>query len=69
MAENEAVFTIRDVDSTDEAQDIKEELEDLEGVMGVAVDQTGRAEVRFDYDLISEESVKNQVREYGYEIE
>lgn len=70
MAENNAAFTISGIDSEVAARSISEELEDLDGVMGATVDhQSGEAEVRYDYDLLSEEAVKDRVRESGYEVE
>lgn len=70
MAENNAVFTVLDVGSESDARAIETDLEELDGVMGATVDpETGEAEVRYDYDLLAEERVKDQVREFGYEIE
>lgn len=70
MAENTADFTITGVDSVSEARDIEERLKELDGVMAADVDrENGDTTVRFDYDLLSEERVRNQVRDAGYEIE
>ena len=70
MAENDAQFTVRGVDSEDDAREIEDELHDLEGVMGADVDpESGEATVKVDADVLSGERVKITVREMGYEVE
>ena len=70
MAENRANFAVRGIESEDERRRIRDELEDVEGVMEADVDaESGEVSVRFDFDLLSEEKVKSTVRELGYEIE
>lgn len=68
MAENVAEFTVRGLDSEAECEDLVAELEDLEGVMGAAVDPAGEAAVRYDADILAEERVKITVRDLGYEV-
>lgn len=70
MAENTATFTVRGVDSEDDVEDIKDELGDVDGVMGVTIDRnSGETEVTYDYDVLSEERVAITVREMGYDVE
>lgn len=69
MAENEATFTIRGIDSADDARGIEDDLEAVDGVMGATVDESGEAEVRYDADLLAEERVKVTVRDAGYEVD
>lgn len=70
MAENTATFTVQGVDSEDDVQTIKDELGDVDGVMGVTIDQnSGETEVTYDYDVLAEERVKITVREMGYDVE
>ena len=70
MAENTASFTVRGIESEDEAETVEGELEEIEGIMGAQIDGgSGEAEIRFDYDLLSEERVETTVRDMGYEVE
>lgn len=70
MAENSSEFTVRGIESADEAEDIESELEALDGVMGADVDpESGDTEVRVDVDVLSEERTEITVREMGYELE
>lgn len=70
MAENTATFTVQGVNSEDDVQTIKDELGDVDGVMGVTIDQnSGETEVTYDYDVLAEERVKITVREMGYDVE
>jgi copper chaperone CopZ len=69
MAQNEATFTVRGIESEEDARDIEDELGELEGVMGARIERSGEAEVKYDYDILSEERVKITVREMGYEVE
>lgn len=70
MAENEVSFTVHGVESEAEVQNIKDELEEVDGVMGAEIDrESGEAVIRYDVDLLAEERVKITVREMGYEIE
>lgn len=70
MAENSSEFTVRGIESADEAEDIENELEALDGVMGADVDpESGDTEVRVDVDVLSEERTEITVREMGYELE
>jgi len=69
MAENSSEFTVRGIESADEAEDIENELEALDGVMGADVDpENGDTEVRVDVDVLSEERTEITVREMGYEL-
>ena len=68
MAENRADFTVRGVESEDDVRTIREGLAELDGVMEAEVDPgTGEASVRFDYDVLSEERVRQAVHDLGYE--
>lgn len=70
MAENTAEFVIQGLSSEDDAREIRESLDDVDGVMSMDIDpETGEANVNYDYDLISEEEVKRTVRELGFELE
>lgn len=69
MAENTAEFTVRGIES-DEVETVEAELEEIDGIMGAEIDRrSGEAEIRYDYDLLSEERIETTVREMGYEIE
>jgi copper chaperone CopZ len=69
LAENRADFTISGIESESEVNTIRDELEDLEGVMGVEINQkSGKAEILFDFDILSEERIKGTIRDMGYEI-
>ena len=68
MAENQADFTVDGVESEDDVRTIREGLTELDGVMEVEIDpDAGEASVRFDYDVLSEERVRQAVRDLGYE--
>ncbi|SFL34675.1 Copper chaperone CopZ [Halogranum rubrum] len=70
MAVNEVTFTVRELQSEDESRRIRTELENVEGVMGIEVDdESGETTIRFDHDLTSEEAVTRAVHDLGYEIE
>lgn len=70
MAENTAAFTVRGIESEDEAETVESELEGIEGIMGAQIDgASGEAEIRFDYDLLSEERIESTVRDMGYDLE
>lgn len=70
MAENTAEFTVRGIESEDDVQAIEDELAELDGVMGTTVDEeSGEAEIDFDYDLLSEERIEITIEEMGYEVE
>jgi copper chaperone CopZ len=70
MAENVAEFTVRGIESEDDRRAIEDELSELDGVMGTTIDEeSGEAEVDFDYDLLSEERIEIAVEEMGYEVE
>lgn len=70
MAESHANFTIAGVGTETDALSLEEDLEEVDGVMGAAIDpDSGDAEVRYDEDLLSGERVKNTVRETGYDVD
>jgi copper chaperone CopZ len=69
IAENNVTFTVQGVESEDDVREIEEGLADVDGVMGAEIDRSGDAEVKYDYDLLSEERIKITVREMGYEVE
>lgn len=70
MAENVAEFIVRGIESEDDRRAIEAELSELDGVMGTTIDEeSGEAEVDFDYDLLSEERIEITVEEMGYEVE
>lgn len=70
MAENTVTLTVQGVESEDDVQRIRDELEDVEGVMGVeSAEELNQLAVRYDVDLLAEERVKITVREMGYEVE
>ena len=69
MAQSTAVFTIQGVNSENDLQAIENTLRELDGVMGVDVDQdSGDAEIKYDEDILAEERVKITVRELGYTV-
>lgn len=69
MAQSTAVFTILGIDSEDDLQAIDDKLRELNGVMGVNVDQdSGDTEIKYDEDILAEERVKITVRELGYNL-
>ena len=70
MAENRAEFAIGGLSSESDAEEIRERLEDVDGVMSMELSsETGEANVRYDYDILSEEKIKETVRDAGYEVE
>jgi copper chaperone CopZ len=69
IAENNVTFTVQGVESEDDVREIEEGLADVDGVMGAEIDRSGEAEVKYDYDLLSEDRIKITVREMGYEVE
>lgn len=70
MAENNATFTVRGIESAEDARGIEGELEAVDGVMGASVrGDGGEAEIRYDADLLAEERLKATVREMGYEVD
>jgi copper chaperone CopZ len=70
MAENNATFTVRGVETEADVRTIAEELEKLEGVMGVQIDrESGEAEIRYDVEFLAEERIKITVRDMGYDVE
>lgn len=70
MAENRAEFVIRGLTSEEDVREIREKLEDVDGVMSIEIDSgTGEAKVNYDYDLLAEERIKKTVRDMGYELE
>ena len=69
MADSYTNFTVRGIDSEDEVREIDDELRNLEGVQMADVDhESGRVEVRYGEELISEEEIKSTVRDVGYEV-
>ncbi|KYH23892.1 hypothetical protein HAPAU_39710 [Halalkalicoccus paucihalophilus] len=69
MAQSTAVFSIQGIDSEEDLQEIDNTLSELDGVMGVNVDQgSGDAEIKYDEDVLAEERVKITVRELGYTV-
>lgn len=70
MAENRVDFVVRDLASEADAREIREGLDDVDGVMSTEIDaETGEVRVHYDYDILSEEAVRRAVRERGYEVE
>lgn len=69
MAENNARFTVRGIESDDDVREIEEELSGVDGVMGTEIEESGEAKIKYDHDRLSEERVKITVREMGYEVE
>lgn len=70
VANSRAKFSVGGVESAADADGIKDELGDLDGVQLADVDpDTGEAEVRYGEELISEEEIESTVRELGYEVE
>lgn len=70
MAETRSTFTISGYDSDRDIEQVIDELEGTDGIMGVDVDPgSGEAAVRLDEELISEERARATVRELGYEVE
>jgi copper chaperone CopZ len=69
MAENHATFTVHGIESEEESQNIEDELEAMNGVMGIELDhQSGETTVRYDVDLLAEERIKITVRDMGYNV-
>lgn len=69
MAENHATFTVHGIESEEESQNIEDELEEMNGVMGMELDhQSGEITVRYDVDLLAEERIKITVRDMGYNV-
>lgn len=69
MAESRATFTVRGVESDDQARELEARIGELEGVMGATVEgASGSASVRYDEELLAEERVREAVREAGYEL-
>lgn len=69
MAESRETFTIRGVDDDHERENIKDTLNDLDGVMEADIADDGEATVRYDEDVIGGEQVEHRVRKMGYETE
>lgn len=70
MAENNAAFTVRGLESEDDVRRVEAELRELDGVMGTEIDrESGEADVLYDNDILAEERIKITVREIGYEVE
>jgi copper chaperone CopZ len=69
MAESRVNFTIRGVDDTHERENIKDTLNQLDGVMNADIDDDGEASVRYDEDILGGEQVEHRVRKMGYETE
>lgn len=70
MANTRTNFTVDGIESEDEARKINDELLELEGVQMANIDrESGRIEVRYGEELLSEERIKSTVRDAGYEVE
>lgn len=70
MAENSVIFTVHGIETEDESQNIEDELEDMDGVMGAELDhKSGETTVRYDVDLLAEERIKITIRDMGYDVE
>lgn len=67
MAESEETFTIRGVDDEHERQDVRDTLNDLDGVMDADIDDDGEASVRYDEDILGGGEVVHRVEKMGYE--
>lgn len=68
MAENNAEFIIHGIDSTADIRKIEDELDELDGVMGMQIDESGEASTKYDVDILAEERIKITVREMGYNV-
>lgn len=69
MAQNNAEFTVQGVESEEDVRRIEDELAGIDGILGTEIEPNGEAEIKYDYDLLSEERIKITVREMGYEVE
>ena len=70
MADSDAEFTVRGVESADDEREIDDALGRVEGVQMVTIDsESGRVEVRYGEELVSEERIRSAVRDAGYEVE
>ena len=70
MADSQVDFTVSGIESADDGRAIKEELRNIRGVQMVEVDrESGRVEVRYGEELLSEERIKSAVRDIGYEVD
>lgn len=69
MANSRMEFAVHGLDAGDE-EGIDGALGGLEGVQLVDVDpENERVEVRYGEELVSEEAIRDAVRDAGYEIE
>lgn len=70
MADSEVTFLVRGVESGDDARAVEDELRELRGVQMAEVDpESGRAEVRYGEELLSEERIETAIRDAGYEVD
>ena len=68
MANSRTTFTVADVESGADEDEIEAALQEREGVQLVDVER-GEVTVRYGEELISEEEIESVVRELGYEVE
>lgn len=69
MATSRTEFAVGGLDDGDGTA-VEEALGELEGVQLVDVDpENGRVEVRYGEELVSEEAIRDAVRDAGYEVE
>lgn len=70
MSEHNVTFEVEGVESENDAQEIEDELSELEGTLGTSVDrERGEVEMKIEDELLSEERVKITIDELGYEVE
>lgn len=69
MAQSTENFTVEGLDS-DDSRAITDELETLDGVMGIEINEgSGEVAVKYDEDILAGERIQITTRELGYDIE
>ena len=70
MSDSFVSFDVGGIESEDDAQRLKDELQELDGVQMTTVEADGdRVEVRYGEELLSEERIKSKVRDAGFTVE
>lgn len=70
MADSYVTFTVHGIESEDEVESFKDELQEVKGIQIVDINsESDEVEVGYGEELLSEEQIKSQVREMGYEAE
>lgn len=70
MADSYVTLTVHGIESEDEVESFKDELQEVKGIQIVDINsESDEVEVGYGEELLSEEQIKSQVREMGYEAE